>query len=99
MLYSISDLEKISGIQAHTIRIWEQRYHALKPLRSAGNTRYYEDSELKRLLNIVSLSESGLRISQICQLSDEEMQAYIQENIDTVSAETASNLNLIFHSC
>jgi DNA-binding transcriptional MerR regulator/methylmalonyl-CoA mutase cobalamin-binding subunit len=87
MLYSISDLEKLSGIQAHTIRIWEQRYHALKPLRSAGNTRYYEDSELKRLLNIVTLCESGLKISKICALTDEEMRAYIEKDIQAVSVD------------
>jgi DNA-binding transcriptional MerR regulator len=88
MLYSIADLEKLSGIQAHTIRIWEQRYHALQPLRSAGNTRHYEDSQLKRLLNIVSLSESGLKISQICALSDEEMKAFIQKEIDATTTLT-----------
>ena len=85
MQYSISDLEKLSGIQAHTIRIWEQRYHALKPSRTAGNTRYYDDTELKRLLNIVSLSESGLKISQICALSEEEMQAHIEKEIAAIS--------------
>ncbi|MET3114352.1 DNA-binding transcriptional MerR regulator/methylmalonyl-CoA mutase cobalamin-binding subunit [Pedobacter sp. CG_S7] len=88
MLYSISDLEKLSGIQAHTIRIWEQRYQALQPLRSAGNTRHYEDSQLKRLLNIVSLSESGLKISQICALSDEDMKGLIQKDIEVTSAIT-----------
>lgn len=88
MFYSISDLEKLSGIQAHTIRIWEQRYQALQPLRSAGNTRHYEDSQLKRLLNIVSLSESGLKISQICSLSDEEMKSLIQKDIEAATAFT-----------
>lgn len=88
MQYSISDLEKLSGIQAHTIRIWEQRYNALKPGRTAGNTRYYDDAELKRLLNIVSLSESGLKISQICSLSDEEMQAHIGKEIEALTTET-----------
>jgi len=88
MQYSISDLEKLSGIQAHTIRIWEQRYQALKPSRTAGNTRYYDDTEMKRLLNIVSLSETGLKISQICALSDEEMQVYIEKEIEALSTET-----------
>ncbi|MEJ5960965.1 MerR family transcriptional regulator [Pedobacter immunditicola] len=87
MQYSISDLEKLSGIQAHTIRIWEQRYNALKPSRTAGNTRYYDDNEVKRLLNIVSLSESGLKISQICALSDQELQAYIEREIVALSAD------------
>ena len=87
MQYSISDLEKLSGIHAHTIRIWEQRYNALKPSRTAGNTRYYDDTEMKRLLNIVSLSESGLKISQICALSDQEMQVYIEKEITALSSD------------
>ncbi len=73
MAYSISDLEQLSGIYAHTIRIWERRYGALSPARSQGNTRLYDDNQLKRLLNIVSLIKSGLKISKICSLSDDEM--------------------------
>lgn len=87
MHYSISDLEKLSGIQSHTIRIWEQRYHALTPLRSAGNTRYYDDAQLKKLLNIVSLNQSGLKISQICALSEEEIKNLIEKDIASTTAE------------
>ncbi|MCX2574393.1 MerR family transcriptional regulator [Pedobacter sandarakinus] len=71
MSYSISDLERLSGIQSHTIRIWEQRYNALDPTRSVGNTRLYNDHQLKKLLNIASLNKSGLKISKICNLSDD----------------------------
>lgn len=53
--YQIKDLETISGIKAHTIRIWEQRYDIFNPERSATNIRYYSDADLKKLLNIVSL--------------------------------------------
>lgn len=60
----------------------------MKPSRTAGNTRYYDDTEMKRLLNIVSLSESGLKISQICALSDQEMQAYIEKEIEALSSDT-----------
>ncbi|WP_316829509.1 MerR family transcriptional regulator [Pedobacter aquatilis] len=73
MLYSISDLEQLSGIQSHTIRAWEQRYNALKPMRTEGNTRFYDDSQLKKLLNIVMLNQSGLKISKICSLSDSDL--------------------------
>lgn len=73
MTYSIADLEQLSGIHSHTIRIWEQRYHALSPLRSQGNTRLYDDQQLRKLLNIVSLNKSGLKISKICSLSDSEI--------------------------
>lgn len=85
MQYSISDLEKLSGIQSHTIRIWEQRYKALVPHRSIGNTRYYDDEHVKRLLNIVSLHQTGLKISQICQLPDSDMKQLIQQDIEDIS--------------
>jgi len=94
MRYSISDLEQLSGIQAHTIRMWEQRYHALSPLRSEGNTRYYTDQQLVRLLNIASISQQGLKISQICSLSE----AAIGELIDTeIKATISSNQQAEFY--
>lgn len=77
--YSISDLQQLSGIKAHTIRIWEQRYNALQPGRSEGNTRFYDDSQLRRLLNIVSLSESGMKVSEVCTLPDTKLAELIEE--------------------
>ena len=71
--FSISQLSQFSGIKAHTIRIWEQRYNALQPKRSEGNTRYYNGTQLRRLLNIVSLSQTGQKISRLCSMSDEEL--------------------------
>ncbi|WP_412468619.1 MerR family transcriptional regulator [Pedobacter sp. KLB.chiD] len=82
MTYSIADLEQLSGIHSHTIRIWEQRYNALSPLRSQGNTRVYDDQQLKKLLNIVSLNKSGLKISKICSLSDGEMDELLDRQFD-----------------
>ena len=63
--YSIKDLEQLSGIKAHTIRIWEVRYGLLKPSRTDTNIRYYDDEQLKRLLNISFLLKNGLKISKI----------------------------------
>lgn len=71
--FSISQLAQFSGVKPHTIRIWEQRYNALQPNRSEGNTRYYDGSQLRRLLNIVSLSGTGTKISRLCSMSDEEL--------------------------
>jgi DNA-binding transcriptional MerR regulator len=88
MKYSISDLEKLSGVQSHTIRIWEQRYQALTPHRSAGNTRYYDDEQLRRLLNLVTLNHAGIKISQACALSDVEINTIIQQTIDQSRATT-----------
>lgn len=79
MSYTISDLEKLSGIQSHTIRIWEHRYNALQPHRSLGNTRLYDDEQLKKLLNIVSLTQSGFKISKICSLSDQAVEKLLDE--------------------
>jgi len=63
--YSIKDLERLSGIKAHTIRIWEQRYRLIKPHRTHSNIRYYDESELKRLLDIALLNKNGYKISKI----------------------------------
>jgi hypothetical protein len=70
-LFSISHLSQYSGIKPHTIRIWEQRYNAFKPNRSEGNTRYYDGTQLRRLLNIVSLLENGHKVSSLCSLPDD----------------------------
>lgn len=89
MRYSISDLEQLSGVHVHTIRIWERRYNALEPMRSAGNTRFYDDNQLRRLLNIVSLSQSGLKISQVCALSESEMDSLLKLEIDKTVSDNA----------
>lgn len=77
--FSISQLAQFSGIKAHTIRIWEQRYQALHPQRSEGNTRYYDGGQLRRLLNIVSLSNTGKKVSRLCGMSDEELFKLVEE--------------------
>lgn len=64
-MYSISDLERISGIKAHTIRIWEKRYNFLTPERTEGNHRLYSDNDLIRLLNVQQLIARGLKISNV----------------------------------
>ncbi|HET8753334.1 MAG TPA: MerR family transcriptional regulator, partial [Salinimicrobium sp.] len=73
-----------------TIRMWEQRYNALRPIRSQGNTRYYDDSQLRRLLNIVSLLESNFKISQLGPMKDEELFSLskkLQENTSAAPEE------------
>jgi DNA-binding transcriptional MerR regulator len=72
-VYSIKDLEMISGIKAHTLRIWEQRYHIIHPKRTPTNIRFYEDDDLKHLLNISLLNKNGLKISKIASMSEEEI--------------------------
>ncbi len=72
-IYSIKDLEKLSGIKAHTIRIWEQRYGVIVPKRTKTNIRYYHDDDLKKLLNVALLNKSGIKISLIAKMTPEEI--------------------------
>ncbi len=87
-IYSIKDLEKLSGIQAHTIRIWEKRYQLVRPKRTNTNIRVYTDEDLKRLLNVAILNNNGLKISKIARLSDNEVRNKILNlTEDTAKAE------------
>jgi len=72
-IFTITDLENISGIKAHTIRIWEKRYHLFQPERVARNIRQYNIKQLQKLLNISILYERGWKISKIASLSEEEI--------------------------
>lgn len=78
--FSISQLAQFSGVKAHTIRIWEQRYQALQPNRSEGNTRYYDADQLRRILNIVSLTQSGYKISELGPMPDHELFSLVAEH-------------------
>lgn len=67
--YSIKELEKLSGIKAHTIRIWEKRYRIVNPSRTNTNIRFYTDEDLKKIINVSVLNNHGIKISKIAQLS------------------------------
>src|SRR5580698_4219042 len=75
--FTIKDLENLSGIKAHTIRIWEQRYSFLKPCRTETNIRYYSNQELKTILNIALLNKYGFKISHINKMGEEELQGKV----------------------
>jgi DNA-binding transcriptional MerR regulator len=77
--YSIKDLERISGIKAHTIRIWEQRYNIISPNRTDTNIRNYNDEDLKSILNIGILNNSGYKISKIAKMHKDEITASVLE--------------------
>jgi len=87
--YSISRLEQLSGVKAHTIRIWEQRYKIFTPKRSAGNVRYYDDDQLKKLLNIVSLSNTGMKVSELCRLSGKDLNKLLEQQVQLTKSENA----------
>ncbi len=72
-IYSIKDLEILTGIKAHTIRVWERRYNLVDPGRTNTNIRCYSDEDLKRLLNVSILNQNGFKISKIAGLDDAQL--------------------------
>jgi DNA-binding transcriptional MerR regulator len=95
--YSIKDLEMLSGVKAHTLRIWEQRYDFLKPHRTDTNIRYYTDEELKKILNISLLNRHGLKISRIAHLSPQDISQKVME-ITLQKQEPDIMLDALIHS-
>lgn len=84
--FSIKDLENLSGIKAHTIRIWEKRYDVLQPMRTETNIRLYDLAALQKLLNITLLHDYGYKISKISKLDTEKVNALVREIISEKSA-------------
>lgn len=81
-VYSIKDLEKLSGVKAHTLRIWEKRYGIIKPKRTETNIRYYLDDDLKHVLNITFLNRKGMKISKIASLRKEDIEHKVAEHTE-----------------
>ncbi len=77
--YSIKDLQRITGIKAHTIRIWEKRYGIVEPKRTDSNIRLYCDTEVKKLLNVSLLLRHGYKISRLAKLDPQELSRKIME--------------------
>lgn len=77
--YSIKDLEGLTNLKAHTIRTWELRYALLKPRRTSTNIRFYDDEQLKKLLNVCTLLNAGMKISHISKLSNNQISKEIDE--------------------
>lgn len=76
-LYSIKDMELLSGIKAHTIRIWEKRYRLLDPHRTDTNIRWYSDNDVRRILNVAMLVKNGYKISNVASFDEEKLQAEV----------------------
>ena len=89
--FTIKDLENLSGIKAHTIRIWEQRYSFLKPSRTGTNIRFYSNEELKKLLNVALLNKYGFKISHIDKMNEGE----IREKILTLNQMEAQQERIV----
>lgn len=84
--FSIKDLENLSGIKAHTIRIWEKRYDVLQPMRTDTNIRLYDLSSLQKLLNITLLHDYGYKISKISKLPNDKINSLVREIVSEKSA-------------
>jgi MerR family transcriptional regulator, light-induced transcriptional regulator len=89
--YSINDLEKLTGIKAHTIRMWEKRYHIINPQRTDTNIRYYDDDDLKNLLNISTLNHNGFKISKIALMD----QSTIKDKVLDIAGANGDHNTLI----
>jgi DNA-binding transcriptional MerR regulator len=85
--FSIKDLENLTGVKAHTIRIWEKRYNLLAPDRSETNIRSYSLESLQKLLNIYLLNKNGIKISKIAEFTSDELITKVRE----ISMDKASN--------
>ena len=94
--FSIKDLENLSGIKAHTIRIWEKRYDLLEPMRTDTNIRLYDVSNLQKLLNVVLLTNFGYKISKISKLNQEEIEKFVLkiQTEKTVNNHVLSNFKI-----
>ncbi|MFN9108510.1 MAG: MerR family transcriptional regulator [Bacteroidota bacterium] len=87
-VFSIKDLENLSGIKAHTIRIWEKRYNVLEPTRTDTNIRLYDLASLQKLLNITLLHNHGYKISKISKYPPEKIPQLVREIISEKSAKS-----------
>lgn len=83
--YSIRDLENLTGIKAHTLRMWEQRYGIVKPKRTETNIRFYDAEDLKMMLNVALLNNHGVKISKIAKMSEEELCRKVNETLAKTS--------------
>ncbi len=81
--YTIKDLEQLSGIKAHTLRVWEQRHEVITPKRTPTNIRYYDDADLRLILNISFLNRNGHKISKIAKMSHEEIRETVKRISDS----------------
>jgi MerR family transcriptional regulator, light-induced transcriptional regulator len=81
--YSIKELEKLSGIKAHTIRIWEKRHKIISPNRTSTNIRLYSDADLKKIINVAIANNAGVKISHIARLTDDALAKLVSEQSDS----------------
>ena len=91
--FSIKDLEHLSGVKAHTIRIWEKRYNLLEPNRTDTNIRYYSLESLQKLLNVTFLYNNGFKISKIAKISEIDVANTVRE-LSSKDIESNHSINM-----
>lgn len=96
--YSIKDLENLTGIKAHTLRIWEKRYQILEPKRTETNIRYYNNDDLKKILNINLLNKGGFKISKIASLKDDEIKTKANNLLKDKNSSESKEINALTQS-
>ena len=96
--YSIKDLEHLSGIKAHTIRIWEKRYELLDPKRSDTNIRFYSNEDVKRILNVAMLVKIGYKISNVALFDDVKLQTEVLRQNKSIHDPGKNIDQLLLHS-
>ena len=90
--YTLYELEKLTGILAATIRVWERRYNIIKPKRTVTNRRWYDDDDLRRLINISFIYHNGMKISKIARYSESELEEKVEFlTRDSVNSDTNIN--------
>lgn len=72
--FTITDIEQLTGIKAHTLRVWENRYQFFPAKRKDGGHRFYDGDDLKRILRISRLYHYGHKISTLLLLEQEQLQ-------------------------
>lgn len=96
--FSIKDIETITGIKSHTIRVWEQRYNLLQTKRTDTNIRYYDDDDLRFLLNVSILNDSGIKISEIVKMSSDEIAQKVESLSEVENNYTCHIQSLVKYS-
>ena len=96
--FSTSQIEVLTGISAHKLRIWERRYGFLKPMRTKTNIRFYSEEQLKKLLNVGILTRNGIRISKIDKMTNDEIHETVTNILSNISSEHQDEINsLVLH--
>lgn len=90
--YSVAQVEALTGIKAHTLRIWERRYDFLHPMRTATNIRFYSDEDLRKLLNFGILVRNGYRISKLSKMDDEEVFEKVTKVLANPNSESSDEM-------